>query len=373
MIVLLCLVLAVAFLAFANGANDNFKGVATLHGSGTLGYQPALTWATVTTLAGSLAAIFLAGGLVRRFSGKGLVAGPVADDPVFLTAVAVGAAATVLLATRLGFPVSTTHALIGGLLGAGAVLAGPANLSLRNLGSSFILPLVLSPVVSLILAAVLYQTFRWARHWLGVSEELCVCVDGVEQMATFLPVGGLIRLGSGLTVTVDRIERCERRYSGRVLGFDAQTVLNRLHMASAGAVGFARGLNDTPKIVALTVGAKILGVADGMASAALLIALGGFLAAQRVARTMAFEITAMNHGQGFTANLVTAALVILASPLGLPLSTTHVSCGALFGIGIVNGQGQWRTIVQILSSWITTLPAAAALAAGAAFIGRTVK
>jgi PiT family inorganic phosphate transporter len=74
----------------------------------------------------------------------------------------------------------------------------------------------------------------------------------------------------------------------------------------------------------------------------------------------------MNHGQGFSANLVTAALVTLASPLGLPVSTTHVSCGALFGIGLVNGEARAKTIAQILAAWVTTLPMAALLAAAAA-------
>ena len=85
----IALVLAVVFVAFANGANDNFKGVATLHGSGTLSYRQALVWATISTGLGSLLALALAGGLVRSFGGKGLVADGVADDPTFLLAVAI--------------------------------------------------------------------------------------------------------------------------------------------------------------------------------------------------------------------------------------------------------------------------------------------
>ena len=96
-------VISVALLlAFANGANDNFKGVATLLGSRTGGYRKVLLWATVTTFLGSLFAIVLAGELLARFQGKGLVSPEVAGDPGFATAVALGAALTVLLATRLG-------------------------------------------------------------------------------------------------------------------------------------------------------------------------------------------------------------------------------------------------------------------------------
>ena len=71
----------------------------------------------------------------------------------------------------------------------------------------------------------------------------------------------------------------------------------------------------------------------------------------------------MNHGQAFTANLTTAMLVLVASRWGMPVSTTHVSCGSLFGLGAVTGQGRWRTVQRILAAWIGTLPLAACLAA----------
>src|SRR3954470_15125507 len=90
---------AVLFLAYSNGANDNFKGVATLFGSGAAGYRAALAWATVTTLTGSLLALYLAGGLVSAFKGKGLVPDEVIQQPAFVLAVSLGAALTVLLAT----------------------------------------------------------------------------------------------------------------------------------------------------------------------------------------------------------------------------------------------------------------------------------
>ena len=76
---------------------------------------------------------------------------------------------------------------------------------------------------------------------------------------------------------------------------------------------------------------------------------------------MSRRITDMNDGQAFTANLVTAALVIFASKFGIPVSTTHVSCGSLFGIGLVNGRAHPRMIVQIVLAWVTTLPMAAGI------------
>ena len=112
------LIAAALFVAFSNGANDNFKGFATVWGSGTLNYRQALILATVATVAGSLASLMLADTLVQQFSGKGLVPDAIANAPVFIMSVTSGAAVTVFLATRLGLPISTTHAIIGGLLGA---------------------------------------------------------------------------------------------------------------------------------------------------------------------------------------------------------------------------------------------------------------
>src|SRR3989449_5560579 len=132
------LFLAVVFVAYSNGANDNFKGVASLFGSRTTSYRTAISWATITTFAGSLAAIFLAQGLLKKFSGKGLVPDSFTASPEFLLAVAIGAGATVIIATLTGFPISTTHGLTGALLGAGLVAtAGQVNLSV--LGRAFVL------------------------------------------------------------------------------------------------------------------------------------------------------------------------------------------------------------------------------------------
>ena len=128
-------------LAYANGANDNFKGVATLVGSGTASYRGALLWATVTTALGSVAALVLARGLIEAFQGKGLVPAEVIGDPVFPAAVALAAGLTVLLATRLGFPISTTHALIGALVGAGVVVS-PEGVNGTKLANAFLLPLL---------------------------------------------------------------------------------------------------------------------------------------------------------------------------------------------------------------------------------------
>ena len=305
--IVLCAVLC---LAYVNGANDNFKGVATLYGSGTTSYRKALAWATVTTLCGSLLTLVLAAGMVKTFSAKGLVPDAIAISPGFLAAAALGGMATVLCATLGGLPVSTTHALTGALIGAGFV-AAPHAVNLRVLGKNFFPPLLISPILLMTLCLVLY------------------------------PVG---------------------RALGRF--FDtAPGGLDVMHFLSAGAVSFARGLNDTPKIFALLLTAKAAGTATGLGMVGVAMAVGGLLNARKVAETLSHKITSLNAGQGLVANLTTALLVLGASRLGLPVSTTHVATGGLFGIGVVTGTARAPMILTILLAWVTTLPLGAALGA----------
>lgn len=106
--ILIILFIAACFLAYSNGANDNFKGVATLFGSGATNYKKAIAWATATTFAGSMAAIFLAGSLVKNFSGKGLVPDTLIQSPEFAISIALGAAITVFLATKIGIHIHNT-------------------------------------------------------------------------------------------------------------------------------------------------------------------------------------------------------------------------------------------------------------------------
>ena len=172
------LVLASAlFLAFVNGANDNLKGVATLYGSGALGYRAALSLATVSTGLGSWASAMLATGLVKAFSAKGLVPDALLT-PDYLAAVALAAAATVLLATRLGFPVSTTHALVGALAGAGFVAAGRA-LELSVLANIFLLPLIAGPFLGIALAYGLDRIGGRMAALSNTGRETCVCLEPV--------------------------------------------------------------------------------------------------------------------------------------------------------------------------------------------------
>lgn len=279
------LFLAVALLAYANGANDNFKGVATLFGSGTADYRRAVGWATLTTFAGSLFSLVLAGGLVHSFSGKGLVPDAIAGSPLFLAAVALGAGGTVLLATWTGFPISTTHALTGALLGSGMASIG-SQVDFAKLGKAFFLPLAASPLMAFSLAAAAYLIFRAVRKRVGIEKDSCLCLEPTKQNVA-------------------------------------------IHFLSAGMVGFARGLNDTPKLVALLLGSTLLGVQTNLAAIALAMAIGGMLGARKVALTMSRRITPMNPGQG---NPRVILQIMLSWLLTLPV-------GALFGYAVFLGGG----------------------------------
>ena len=356
------LLLAVAFLAFSNGANDNFKGVASLFGSRTTTYRTAITWATLTTFAGSVCAIFLAQSLLVKFSGKGLVPDALVGSEPFLLAVALGAGLTVMLAARLGFPISTTHGLTGAIVGSGLAAAGGA-VAFGVLGKQFLLPLLLSPLLAVLLGALLYLGLRWVRLRLGITKESCFCI-GSEQRVVPSPQPAsvlAVQRAEGLAVAVASEAHCSERYAGAYLGVNCQRTMDAAHFLSSGVVSFARGLNDTPKMAALLLAVQVFDIRWGLVLVALAIALGGLLGARRVAETMSHKITAMNHGQGFSANLSTGMLVILASTFGLPVSTTHVSVGALFGIGITTRQADFRVVLGILLSWVLTLPCAAVL------------
>ena len=351
----LMILLAVGCLAYANGANDNFKGVATLFGSGTTNYRGALAWATITTLLGSLTAVFLAQQLLKNFSGRDLVSETVVADLDFVAAVALAAGLTVLLATRLGLPISTTHALVGGLVGAGWAAGSSINGS--KLATDFFLPLLISPVIALSCTTVCYLLLHVVRRATGIKSESCFCVgQQVIEVAPALHTTAVSQRIEQLSASTGTAVTCRNRYQGGMFGIEVGPAFDALHFLSAGVVSFARGLNDTPKIAALLLIVPLFGNFGSTALVGAAIAIGGLMSARRVGELMSRQITPMNHGQGFTANLVTGLVVIAASQFGFPVSTTHVSCGSLFGIGLVTRQAQWTTIAKILTAWLTTLP-----------------
>ena len=302
-------------LAFANGANDVSKGIATLAGSGVSNMRAAIVWGSIWTVTGALVASIGQQALAATFSGKGLLRSPV-DSPAFLLAVAIGAIGWLLVATVTAMPVSTTHALAGALCGVGIVSA--RGVMWKAVIVKIGLPLALSPLVSVTILLVIHGAMRRA------------------------PIPAVFR-----TQTSES-------------GF---TTVDMLHWLFAGLTSFFRGLNDTPKIVALS--AATAGIYPLVAVA---MGLGGIIFGFRVTETLARRVTQIEPGEGFVANLVTSALVAAASQYALPVSTTHVSTGSIAGAGLARGRElQWKTIRDVLLAWLVTLPVSALLG-GAAFI-----
>jgi PiT family inorganic phosphate transporter len=190
---------------------------------------------------------------VKNFSGKGLVPDDLIQHPIFAISIALGAGFTVLLATKIGMPTSTTHGLVGALFGAGVVAIG-TNFNFEKLGKVFLIPLILSPLMAAVLSFIAYLVLKRLRKQLGIT---------------------------------------------------SQKLLDTLHFSSAGIVSFARGLNDTPKIVGLLIIIDAIDIKWGMIAVAVTMAVGRLLNAKKVGVIMSKKITPMKHGQGFTANIIT--------------------------------------------------------------------
>lgn len=347
------IVIAALFLAFSNGANDNFKGFATIWGSDTLNYRQALTLATLATAAGCFAALFLAETLVQNFSGKGLVADAVVNTPLFILSVSCGAAITIFLATRLGYPVSTTHALIGALIGAGLAQL-ESGVQLGRLMQTFLLPLLVSPLLAAILGALAYSAFR-----LRSTSQDCVCVIQPEMSAATATGGAALQSALVPWLVLGREKDCD---SLPVISrFSMTNWLDKLHILSAMAICFARGVNDMPKMAALLIASRLIDAQTSILLLSVAMAFGGIGFAKKVAERMSHRVTRMDHSQGLAANLITAMLVLFASKFGVPVSTTHVSVGSIAGVGMRSQALDWTTLRQIMLSWLATLPLAALL------------
>lgn len=347
-----------AILAFANGANDVSKGVATLAGSGRTSYRSAIAWGTLWTFAGGAASLVISIGLVEAFTSA--IVGPhVLALSTFPLAVALGAAAWVVLASVTGVPVSTTHAMTGAIVGAALMAGGLGSVRWWMLLSAIAAPLVLSPLAS---AAIGYGMHAIASR-LSPS---CVCVQD-HIAAGAVDASGTIE-GVLAPQIVASTSGCAAADGGwRVMPGGA------LHWGAAAALSFARGLNDNAKLAAIAaLGFPALGADLWIAFVvtATGMTIGSYAAGLRVTRTLGERVVHMDQDTGLAAALVAAGLVMAASFYTLPVSTTHVSTGAIVGAGLRQGRGavEWRRVGSLVGAWVGTLPITAALAGAAAWL-----
>ncbi len=366
-------------LAAANGANDVSKGVATLVGAGTTDYRRALAWGTMWTTVGALAGALWGAAMIATFA-KVWSADATAQAAC---AVIAGAGAWVLIATWTRLPVSTTHALMGALIGVGVAAFGVAGVRWEVLLWKVALPLAGTPLVGFAAGGLLTGIGRMARRRRAAPVPSCVCVSiapsvVVEPALIPLPVvpmhtsAAAVRttMPPALAVTTGSVADCDVHAPAAGVRLD----VHHLHWGTAAAVSFARGLNDGPKLAFLMLavpavaGSAALGaggswwLAFGIVAAGM--AIGSWFAGRRVTEKLAEGVADLDHGGGFGANLAAAGLVGAGAIWGLPMSTTHVATGAIVGSGLAGGGRagvRWNTVRHLLAAWVITLPGAAAL------------
>ncbi|WP_089100817.1 inorganic phosphate transporter [Streptomyces hyaluromycini] len=317
LILAIVVVTALAF-DFTNGFHDTANAMATTISTGALKPKIAVTMSAALNLVGAFLSVEVANTI-----SKGLV-----DEngirPEVIFAALVGAILWNLVTWLVGLPSSSSHALMGGLIGATVASAGLGAVHGDVLVTKVLLPAVAAPVVA------------------GLA----------AMLAT--------RLSYGIGKNAD--DNATRK------GFRAGQI------ASAGLVSLAHGTNDAQKTMGIITLALIAGgsIAPGsnpptwvILSAGLAIALGTYIGGWRIIRTMGKGLTDLQPQQGFAAQTSAATAILASSHLGFSLSTTHVVSGSVMGAGLgrKGGTVRWSTATRMMVAWVLTLPAAALVGA----------
>jgi PiT family inorganic phosphate transporter len=383
-------------MAWAIGANDVANAMGTSVGSGALTVWGAILVAAIFEFAGA----FFAGGHVTDTVRKGMLDISLIDRDQLIHGMlgSLAAAGTLLVvATRFGLPISTTHAIVGAIVGFGVVSIGPEVVNWGKIGQ-----IVLSWLTSPLLAGVIaFAIFQFTRA------KVLDTKDPVAQIRKLGPVFfffvffiiGLVTLFKGLKPLKLDLNLQEALLGSTLLGFigaglgimlirrvqlgpeDPKHRFSRvekifvvLQILTACAIAFAHGSNDVANAIGpLAAISSAISGADlgGKASVSpWMLAIGGIgiifgLATwgYRVMETVGKRITELTPSRGFAAQLAAATTIVVASRMGIPISTTHTLVGAVLGVGLARGISalDLRVVGKIIVSWVATLPIAAGL------------
>lgn len=388
------------FMAWGIGANDVANAMATSVGSKALTIKQAIIVAAFFEFAGA----FLAGGQVTSTIRKGIIdASHVSETPELLIfgmlAALLAAAVWLLIASRKGWPVSTTHSIVGAIVGFAVVGIGVESVYWGKVGT-IAASWVVSPMMSGFLAFFIFMSVQKlilntkdplgnARKYVpfyifavGFILALVTLLKGLTHIGLDLsPVESvLVAIGSGILtmfigifairrLNLDPGDAKDFRYA------NVEKIFGILMIFTACGMAFAHGSNDVANaigpVAAIVSIVKTGAVAQNSPLASWILLLGACgivlgLATYgwRVIRTVGKNITELTPSRGFAAELAAATTVVIASGTGIPISTTHTLVGAVMGVGIARGIGalNLRVIRNIMLSWIITLPAGGILA-----------
>jgi len=388
------------FMAWGIGANDVANAMGTSVGSRALSLRKAIVIAAIFEFLGAV----LAGGQVTATIRKSIFdPGLLAGTPELLVfgmlASLLAAAVWLVVASHFGWPVSTTHSIVGAIVGFAIVGIGFAAVQWAKVGS-IVASWVVSPLIAGVLAFALFRSvqrlifdagdpFRAAKRYVpayiflvGFIVALVTLLKGLKHVGLALSVSqsyllatsaGLLAMATG-TVLVRRIRM--QADADRDFSFaNVERVFAVLMVFTACAMAFAHGSNDVANAIGPV--AAIVGVVQSGGEVAqksqlplwvLIIGAIGIVAGLttygvRVIAVVGQRITELTPSRGFAATLAAAATVVVASGTGLPISTTHTLVGAVLGVGMARGIAaiNLRVVRSIFTSWIVTLPAGAIL------------
>lgn len=315
--ILVGLIIVALLFDFLNGLHDAANSIATIVSTRVLRPQYAVAWAAFF----NFIAFAVFGLHVAQTIGTGIIHPEVIDAQVIFAAL-IGAIVWNLVTWGLGMPSSSSHALIGGLLGAGIAKAGISVAVWGGL-SKTLLAIVLSPLVGFLLALVLTAIVSWAS-----VRSTPFAVDRAFRILQFVSAS-MYSLGHG--------------------GNDAQKTMGIIAVLLY-SQGYLSGEFSVPFWVVLSCQAAM--------------ALGTLMGGWRIVRTMGLRITKLNPMQGFCAETGGAVTLFMATWLGVPVSTTHTITGAIVGVGAARRVSavRWNVASSIVWAWIFTIPAAALVA-----------